>query len=126
MSTELRSTIRHTLPHVPYAKIARSILGPSYELSVVLCGDARARTLNVQYRKKSYRPNVLSFPYGKHEGEIFLNAPCARREAKRYSVSLRRRLGLLFVHGCFHLAGYKHGGTMERLEQQTLRHFGIV
>jgi probable rRNA maturation factor len=125
MSTEIRKTVRHTVPDLRYREIARAILGADFELSLVICGDKLAQAMNAKYRQKTYRPNVLSFPYGKKEGEIFLNIPCAKREARKYGVSLRSRMALLFVHGCFHLAGYKHGVTMERLEQKMLRKFNI-
>ena len=110
---------------IPYEAIARSVLGKKYELSLVLCGDDLARRMNRLYRKKTYRPNVLSFPLSKEEGEIFLNARAAAREARRYGVPLRDRLALLFVHGCFHVKGLRHGRIMEQQEQRVLRVFGF-
>jgi len=104
--------------------MAEAILGNEFDLSLVLCGDTLAQQMNIRYRKKSYRPNVLSFPYAKNEGEIFLNIRCAEREAKRFGVSISDRLALLFVHGCFHLKGLKHGRIMEEHERRTLRRFG--
>ncbi len=110
---------------IPYEKIANAVLGTKYELSLVICGDALARKMNHKYRKKSYKPNVLSFPLSKNEGEVFLNVRAAAREARRYKVSLRDRLTFLFVHGCFHLKGLLHGRTMEGQEQRILRAFHI-
>ncbi len=81
--------------------------------------------MNKEYRKKSYKPNVLSFPLGKEEGEIFLNVRCAAREAKAFGVRLDERLALLFVHGCFHLKGLSHGRIMEQQERRTLQRFGF-
>ena len=81
--------------------------------------------MNMQYRKKSYFSNVLSFPYGKYEGEIFLNAPCAKREARKFQLPLKARMALLFVHGCFHLKGHAHGAGMEALEQKILQNYGL-
>jgi len=118
---------------IPYQKIADAILGKSYELSLVVCGDDLARRMNKEYRlpalklrrarKKGYAPNVLSFPLSKGEGEIFLNARAAAREARRYKVPLRDRLAFLFVHGCYHLKGLQHGRIMEAQEQRILRAF---
>ena len=125
MSTEIKKTIRHRVPGVPYEKIAETILGSRYELSLVICADRLASRMNQAYRKKSYAPNVLSFPYGTREGEVFLNVRKADSEARKFETSLRTRMALLFVHGCAHLAGYKHGGTMERLEQKILRKFKL-
>ncbi len=108
---------------IPYEKIAQKVLGKSYELSLVICGDTLARRMNQKYRKKNYKPNVLSFPLSKDEGEIFLNVRTAAREARRYKVPLRDRLAFLFVHGCFHLKDLRHGRIMEAQEQRILRAF---
>lgn len=113
------------MPRLPFEKMARVTLGSRYELSLVICGDSLAQRMNKEYRKKSYKPNVLSFPISKTEGEIFLNVQCAAREAKKYGVKFPNRLALLFVHGCFHLKGMKHGNKMEAAEQRTLKRFGL-
>jgi len=103
--------------------MARAVLGRRFELSLVVCGDDLAQRINREHRKKDYKPNVLSFPLSKTEGEIFLNVREAAREARRLKVSLRDRLALLFVHGCFHLKGLSHGRIMEGQEQRILRAF---
>ncbi|PIR83716.1 rRNA maturation RNase YbeY [Candidatus Kaiserbacteria bacterium CG10_big_fil_rev_8_21_14_0_10_51_14] len=121
MTTEITKTVRGRVPPIPFEKMARAILGKDYELSLVLCGDTLARRMNVKYRKKKYAPNVLSFPLSKQDGEIFLNVRAAKREAKRFKVTLRDRMALLFVHGCFHLKGLRHGRTMEGKERRILR-----
>lgn len=120
-----RSTVRIPAPRIPFETIARSVLGPRYELSLVLCGDKLARKLNKKHRGKTYAANVLSFPYDQTSGEIFLNVRTATREAKRYRVPVRDRIALLFVHGCYHLKGFEHGREMEALEIKTLRRFGL-
>ena len=122
-TVEIRKTIRGSLPRVPFEDIARTILGQRYQLSLVICGEVLAERMNRVYRKKNYSPNVLSFPLDTYEGEIFLNVRVGAREARRFHVSLRQRLTLLFIHGCFHLKGMKHGTRMERLEEKTLRKF---
>ena len=131
---EIRRTVKGS-PSLPYEKIATRILGRSYGLSLVICGDDLAQSINKKYRlpalklrqagKKTYSPNVLSFSYSKTEGEIFLNVRCAAREARAGGISPRARMALLFVHGCFHLKGYRHGRTMERQEARILRTFGL-
>ena len=140
MTTEITKTLRGSVPRIPYEKIADAILGKSYELSLVVCGDGLARRMNKEYRKKNYRPNVLSFPLSKTEGEIFLNVRTAAREdpnyngvvgrgaARRLPTSLLKRMArnhiaYLFVHGCFHLKGLRHGRIMEAQEQRILRIF---
>lgn len=122
-TVEIRGVVKGSIPKVPFQRIAREILGGRYELSLVLCGDSLARKINRQYRKKLYAANVLSFPLDANEGEIFLNTQAARREAKEYDVSLKKRLMLLFVHACLHLKGLRHGKKMNALEQKTVNKF---
>ncbi len=110
---------------LPFDKIATAALPKGYQLSLVICGDRLAQRMNKEYRKKTYRPNVLSFPLSKTEGEIFLNVRKAAREARLEGISTNARIALLFIHGCFHLAGYKHGDRMEALEQKVLKKFGF-
>lgn len=136
MSLDITSTLKGPAPfakgagRLPFEKIARAMLGHRYELSLVICGDSLARRMNQKYRparpgKKTYASNVLSFPLTKNEGEIFLNVQKAAREARRLRIPLKGRLALLFVHGCFHLKGFRHGRTMESKERRVLRAFNL-
>lgn len=113
------------VPRIPFERIAQEVLGAKYHLSVVVCGDSLARRINTLYRKKTYAPNVLSFELDRYEGEIFLNIRKAEREARQLGTSVKKRLALLYVHGLFHLKGMNHSDHMERLEQRTLRKFGL-
>jgi len=122
---EIRSTIRAQLPRIEFGKIAKKILGAGYTLSLVICGDTLTKRLNREFRKKDYPANVLSFSLSKNEGEIFLNVKKARREAKALTIPWERRVTHLFVHGCFHLKGYKHGARMDVLERTFLKRFGF-
>ncbi len=136
---EMKKTVRGPVPRIPFEEIAKNVLGVQYELSLVICGDELAWRINRENRlpalrgeaarqagKKTYAPNVLSFPLEKLEGEIFLNIRKAEREACEYKTSLRARLALLFVHGLYHLKGLDHGTRMERLEQTTLKTFRLL
>lgn len=120
-----RRTIRGSVPRIPFREMAEDVLGTGYELSLVLCGDALAQRMNREYRKKTYYPNVLSFPLDKRSGEIFLNLRKAAREARQYRVSVVNRSAFLFVHALWHLKGFDHGDTMDRREDQTLKKFGF-
>ena len=128
---DMRRTLKGPSPWVPYQKVALAILGKQYELSLTLCGDTLARRINRQHRKKTYSPNVLSFPYDQLSGEIFLNLRKAAREAHHYPSLLRpgqdrsvpEHTLYLFIHGCLHLSGLSHGRKMDALELQYLRQF---
>lgn len=119
---DIRSTIKDT-PSIPWEKIARAVLGSEYELSLVLCGDTLARNINKKSRKKTYSPNVLSFPMTPHEGEILLNLRKAAREAATYGHSRHTHILYLFIHGLLHLKGMDHGDTMEKSERHFLKRF---
>jgi rRNA maturation RNase YbeY len=128
MEFAFRTTVRGEVPRLSFEKIAKEILGDTYSLSLVLCGDTLGRRLNKQYRNKTYRPNVLSFPLDRTHGEIFLNIRQAEREVREhnsrtkhlYASSLRKRIQFLFVHACLHLKGLDHGNRMEALERSHM------
>lgn len=122
----ITKTIRGSIPAIPFETIAQRILSSSYELSLTICGDTLARRMNKAYRNKTYAPNVLSFPYGPHEGEIFLNPRKAAREASRFDRTYREHLAFLFIHGCLHLKGLDHGPAMEKEETALMRVFGFA
>jgi len=123
--TDIRTTVKSTIPKLPFERLAETVLGHNYELSIVVCGDKLARKVNKKYRNKTYAANVLSFPLSKTEGEIFLNVRTAEREAKKYGVTLKQRLALLYVHGLFHLKGLEHGDQMEMEEQKILKNYQL-
>jgi probable rRNA maturation factor len=125
MEFALRKTVRGLVPRISFEKIALEILGTSYSLSLVLCGDTLSRRLNTQYRKKTYKPNVLSFPLSQKEGEIFLNIRKAEREARAEGISSAKRITFLFIHACLHLKGLDHGEKMDALELTYLRKAGF-
>lgn len=121
----IKTTVRGPVPRLPFAEMTTKALGGEYELSLVVCGDKLARSINTKYRRKTYAANVLSFPLNKKEGEIFLNIRAAEREATKYGVRMPARLALLFVHGLLHLKGLPHGRTMETQERNILRAFKL-
>lgn len=123
---EIARTVRGSCPRIPFEKIAGEILGPKYSLSLVLCADTLARRINQKYRNKTYSPNVLSFVLAKNEGEIFLNVRKAQRESRALEISTDDRAAHLFVHGCLHLKGYKHGNKMDESERIVLQKFGFA
>lgn len=112
-------------PSIDYCALAQSALGATWDVSFVLCGDARARKLNTAYRNKTYTPNVLSFPLSPTSGEVVINIREAEREAKRLNVPARERVVHLAIHGLLHLRGMDHGVTMERTEARLLKRFSI-
>lgn len=132
---EITSKIRFAPPRIPYTEIANYILGQQAEVSLVFVGPTKAKSLNTTYRKKTYTPNVLTFPAdmtlqprpAKNSGEIFITPIVAKKNAKEWSLSYPQTIGYLFIHACLHLAGLKHGATMEKREYALMqKFFGIT
>lgn len=112
-----------TIPSLPFLPIKETILGKSYDLTLVFCTPKESEERNKAYRGKDHPTNILSFPLSKNEGEIYISLSVARRDAKKFDLSYEKFLHLLFIHGCLHLKGHDHGSTMEKLEDSYLRKF---
>jgi len=110
---------------VPFSLIADYVLGPKYDLSLVFVGDALSKKLNTIYRDKEKIANILSFPYSKTEGEIFIHLARTQAESKKFGHNYRTHLIFLFIHGLLHLKGMDHSAKMEAREQEILAHFNI-
>ena len=116
---------RQPLPRLPFADLAATVLGPTYNLSLVFIGDTRARRLNRVYRQKETPANVLSFSLAKTHDQIFINLARARREHEKFGLPPAAHVGYLFIHGALHLKGYAHGSTMEKKERAIMRRFRL-
>lgn len=120
----LSSTIK-SYPEFPYEEIKNAVLGKKYRLSLNFIGTKRAQTLNQTYRKKTYVPDVLSFPLDDSQGEIYICPQITFKEAHKYNLSKEGFIAFLFIHGLLHLKGYDHGATMESLERRFVKRFSI-
>lgn len=90
------------------------------ELSIVFTDDATVRALNRDYRGTDAPTDVLSFAQGegeafaavpgasRHVGDVIISVDTARRQAKRYQLTLHDEVAHLLVHGVLHLLGYDH------------------
>lgn len=104
-------------------QIADDILDTSYDVSIVVVGEKRARTLNQEYRGKDYIPNVLSFPIDETMGEIFLNPKTARLEASKFNLTTDAYLYYLLIHSMLHLKGFGHGDEMSAQEALFMKKY---
>ena len=114
-------------------------------VSILICGEAKIKKLNQEYRSKNKVTDVLSFPSfstlrlapGKMDligEELFLGdlAICHQRvisQAEEFQIDYFDEFIHLFFHGLIHLVGYDHEISlkeekiMERWEEQTLSLF---
>jgi len=101
----------------------------SVEISLVITGEKRIRSLNKKYRKINKITDVLSF--GNEEfvslpnkiiylGEIFICYSQAVKQARQKKHSVKKEMAILLIHGILHLLGYDHKGDYENSEMKIL------
>ncbi len=100
------------------------------EITLLLAGDARLKSLNHEFRGKAKPTNVLSFPQG-GGGDIAIAHGVVAREAKEQGKTFADHATHLVVHGVLHLAGHDHikpkdAKVMESLEVKILKRLGIA
>jgi probable rRNA maturation factor len=90
---------------------------PRATLGLLICGDARSRSLNRLWRRKDKATDVLSFPlqegrvkpgYRGQLGDLALNLPYTRRSLGRFAPTLHAEAAFLVLHGILHLCGQHH------------------
>ncbi len=107
----LSNKTRASLRGIPFKLIKEKTLGPRYELSLAIIGSAEMRRDHHRHQKEGQglQRALLSALKNLRRGA---DLPAA---AKPYS------LEYLFIHGCLHLKGMRHGVRMERTEQELLK-----
>ncbi len=121
----------------------------AWEISVLVCDDARISALNESFRGKAKPTNILSWPAQslapaspgmappkpKQDAEMFLGDMAlafetVQREADEASLSLTDHVTHLMLHGALHLLGFDHetdedAQLMENIETTALASIGI-
>ena len=116
---------RGTFPRIPFAQIKDEVLGARYTLSLAFVSEKEATRITLETKKKDKASNVLSFPLAKDSGEVIICPATSRAQAPLYGMTPKQFLGYLFIHGCLHLRGDKHGATMEREERRLMERFDL-
>jgi probable rRNA maturation factor len=121
-----------------WASLALGRRAHGRELSVLVVGPARSRSLNHRYRGQDHATNVLSFPAAggappaaAQLGDLVICPQVLRREARAQGKAERAHWMHLVIHGVLHLAGYDHqrpadARRMERREAALLRSLGVA
>jgi probable rRNA maturation factor len=119
----LSNKTRTSTAGLPLRAVKDRILGPAYELSVALVPAAQARAITKRTKGKDKPSNVLAFPLSRRSGEIVICPATARREAANYGMSPKTFIVFLFIHGCLHLKGMRHGVRMDSTQRSLLARF---
>ena len=100
------------------------------EVSIAFVSENTIRRLNKKYRHQDKITDILSFPDDdKNLGEVIICYTAVKRQAKRYSDSIKEELAFILIHGLLHLIGHedktaKGREEMEGLGQELTRFFG--
>ena len=106
-------------------KITDEVLGADYELSLAIVSAVHMKKLNLAHRNIDKTTDILSFPLSKTDGEMYLCLSETKKEAVEFDRAYENFLLFLFIHGCVHLKGFDHSSTMERIERQLRKQFGV-
>jgi probable rRNA maturation factor len=115
----------------------RALGRPEAELSILLVGDRRIRTLNRDWRGKDVATDVLSFPLsdppgiGPLLGDVVISLDTAFRRAKDEGRPVTAELDRYLAHGILHLLGFDHerpadARRMAAREAELARSEGLV
>jgi probable rRNA maturation factor len=103
--------------------VAHALQGPA-EMAVRVVGEEESRALNLQYRRKDYPTNVLTFTYSNEPvllADLVLCGPVIEKEAREQRKPLLAHYAHLLVHGTLHAQGWDHEtGARDALEMETL------
>ncbi len=79
-------------------------------LSVIFLNEAPARAMNLQFRKKDYATDILSFESADPEsfGDLAVCSQVAQKQSIEHKLSYRDELAYILLHGWLHLLGYEH------------------
>ena len=105
-----------TLPRVPFRDIKEAVLGKDYILTLNFISSEAMHRLNKETRNIDKTTDILSFPLGEDEGEIYIDLSDCEKEAKKFEREFENFIGFLFIHGLVHLKGHDHGDEMEKAE----------
>jgi len=89
------------------------------EISLALVGAAAIRRLNRHYLGHDWTTDVIAFDLSEGGqvglvGDIYICLVQARRQARRFGISLEEELFRLAAHGTLHLLGCDHENEKDR------------
>jgi probable rRNA maturation factor len=105
------------------------------EMAVRIVGIEEGEALNLQYRKKDYATNVLTFNYQYEpsvQADLVICGPVIEREAQEQNKTLQEHYAHMIVHGTLHAQGWDHetseadADEMEAYETEIMEELGFA
>ncbi|MBW6440521.1 rRNA maturation RNase YbeY [Patescibacteria group bacterium] len=142
MSLQIKNFTKNRIEKKFLDKVAQETLKTlklkkTVEISLVISGEKRIRTLNKKYRKIDKVTDVLSFGNEDTDnsvkfvfpsnnvisfGEIFICYPKIQKQAREKKHSTKKEFSILLIHGILHLAGFDH---LESYENSVMKEIEI-
>ncbi len=121
INNKTRSNINLRLVKLTTEKFLKFNKKNNYNISIAFVGDRVIQKLNKAYRDKDKITDILSFK-GENNflGEIIIDYLQIKRQAKKFSNSVKNELVYILVHGLFHLLGYDDKTEKGRKEMEQL------
>ena len=109
-----------------FLRRARSAVGLSGSVDVLLTTDRAMRRLNRSFRGKDKPTDVLSFPAppevaGRCAGDLAISLETAARQAARFGHTLNLEVRVLLLHGLLHLRGMDHEADRGEMAAEEMR-----
>jgi probable rRNA maturation factor len=90
----------------------------SQDINLIFLNPQKAKELNLNYRKKNYPTDVLSFPgQGPLLGELIFCSQVLKRQAIEQGHSFQKECLYMAIHGFLHLKGFDHETTASEAEK---------
>lgn len=112
------SNSRYPLARKRIKDLIKTVLGEygndkDVEISILVCGDRKMKSLNSAYRKINKTTNVLSFPLEENKfpdgilrlGDIVISYPQVRNQALKNNSTIDEEIDKLIKHGLLSLLG---------------------
>lgn len=105
------------------------------EMAVRIVGVEEGQALNLQFRKKDYATNVLTFNYQYEptvQADLVICGPVIEREAQEQNKTLEEHYAHMVVHGTLHAQGWDHetseadADEMEAYETDIMAELGFA
>ncbi|MEA3398329.1 MAG: rRNA maturation RNase YbeY [Patescibacteria group bacterium] len=99
----------------------------SQAVSIAFVGDTVIKRLNKIYRGKNKITDILSFVDDEagQLGEIIIDYAQIKRQARKFSKSVKAELVFLLIHGLLHLLGYDDRTDKEAKKMEKLAKLAI-
>lgn len=79
-------------------------------LNYIFCPSDKHRQMNIEFVGHDYFTDIITFDYSDHSegfvaGDIYIDAPTVKDNAKIYGTTFSREMRRVVVHGLLHLCG---------------------